>query len=161
MRMLKLNVERLEFGLTNAPQGACSAETFLQQARGRRGRAVASVLQEERLCVFGRGRQCRSSPKYVKASDLTATLGAPQLRPALAGGSLCALRLQLIGSHTLGVSPSLQIFCDGPRVLVNSGENVQRQALLRLRDLTLAAGPETVGFERVFLQSSLDAEVAP
>ncbi|KAL8446560.1 hypothetical protein Emed_005014 [Eimeria media] len=40
-----------------------------------------------------------------------------------------SITAQLLGTHRLSVAPSIHIFCEGPRLLVNAGENVQRLQL--------------------------------
>ncbi|OEH76147.1 mbl domain-containing protein [Cyclospora cayetanensis] len=40
-----------------------------------------------------------------------------------------SITAQLLGTHRLAVAPSLHIFCEGPRLLINAGENVQRYHL--------------------------------
>ncbi|CDI76547.1 ELAC2, putative [Eimeria acervulina] len=40
-----------------------------------------------------------------------------------------SITAQLLGCHRLSVPPSIHIFCEGPRLLINAGENVQRYHL--------------------------------
>ncbi|KAL8454324.1 hypothetical protein Emag_001483 [Eimeria magna] len=79
-------------------------------ARARRGRPSLRVLVSRSALVFH---------LEIQALCLHMHACLPGAQPLL----------QLLGTHRLSVAPSIHIFCEGPRLLVNAGENVQRYHL--------------------------------